>query len=155
FRAGTEAFFIAERFVAENAFDCDYRRSGLGILAWSARHMDGLREELAEDQSIGLTGRVVEGAALKEEVGTDYYPGGLFIEESGMIHPAKYYAAVLAAARAAGARVMGGHAVKAIETDGPDKVVVTEAAKVRAGAVLVATNGYTDGAVPWLQRRVM
>jgi glycine/D-amino acid oxidase-like deaminating enzyme len=33
--------------------------------------------------------------------------------------------------------------------------VVTDRGRLRAGAVVIATNGYTDGAVPWIQRRVM
>src|SRR3954469_19999884 len=39
FRAGLDAFFSAERFVVENGFECEYRRSGLGILAWSHGHL--------------------------------------------------------------------------------------------------------------------
>ena len=34
-------------------------------------------------------------------------------------------------------------------------MVVTDRGPVRAGAVVIATNGYTDGAVPWLRQRVI
>jgi glycine/D-amino acid oxidase-like deaminating enzyme len=155
FRGGVEAFFTAERFVNDNAFECDYRRSGYGVLAWSAKHLPALRAELDEYANAGLTARVVEGPELQQEVGTTYYPGALIVEESGMIHPAKYYAGVLAGARAAGVQVLGETPAQTIERDGTDRVVVTERGRIRAGAVLVATNGYTDGVVPWLQRRVM
>lgn len=155
FRGGIEAFFTGERFVTENAVDADYRRSGYGVLAWSARHLPALRDELDDYARAGLTAQVVEGPDLGHEIGTTYYPGALIVEESGMIHPAKYYASVLAAARAAGVIVLGGTPVSAVEREAADRVVVTDRGRVRAGAVLVATNGYTDGAVPWLQRRVM
>jgi glycine/D-amino acid oxidase-like deaminating enzyme len=155
FRAGIEAFFTAEQFVTDSAFECDYRRSGYGVLAWSDKHLPGLRAELDEYSTAGLRARVVEGPELQEEVGTTYYPGALIVEDSGMIHPAKYYGAVLAAARAAGVQVLGETPAQAVERDGADRVVVTERGRVRAGAVLIATNGYTDGVVPWLQRRVM
>jgi glycine/D-amino acid oxidase-like deaminating enzyme len=155
FRGGIESFFTAERFVMESGFECDYRRSGFGVLAWSDRHLPGLRDEIDEYASAGLTARMVLGAELQEEVGTSYYPGAIIVEEAGMIHPAKYYGAVLAAARSVGVQVFGGTPVRAVEQDGADRVVVTERGRVRAGAVLVATNGYTDGAVPWLQQRVM
>jgi glycine/D-amino acid oxidase-like deaminating enzyme len=98
---------------------------------------------------------VVRGDELQREIGTTFYPGALIIEEAGMIHPAKYYGALLAAARAAGARVFGNTPVTAVERDGSDKVIVTERGRLRAKSLLVATNGYTDGAVPWLQRRIM
>ena len=155
FRAGIGAFFTAERFVIDNGFACDYRRSGYGVLAWSDLHLPELRDEVDDYVAAGLTARMVLGDELQEEVGTHYYPGALIAEEAGMIHPAKYYGAVLEAARAAGAQVFGGTPVTAVERDGADRVVVTERGRVRAGAVLVATNGYTDGAVPWLQRRVL
>ena len=155
FRAGVDAFSTGERFIQGEGFDCDYRRSGLVILAWSARHMDGLRHELAEFQVEGMSGRVLEGADVREEVGSSHYPGGIVVEESGMIHPGRYFAALADAAMKAGVDLHTGIAARAVENDGPDRVVRTDAGRVRAGAVLVATNGYTDGAVPWLRQRLM
>jgi len=155
FRAGVDAFSTGERFIQGEGFDCDYRRSGLVILAWSARHMDGLRHELAEFQVEGMSGRVLEGADVREEVGSSHYPGGIVVEESGMIHPGRYFAALADAAVKAGVDLHTGIAARAVENDGPDRVVRTDAGRVRAGAVLVATNGYTDGAVPWLRQRLM
>ena len=155
YRAGVDAFFTAEQFVRSEGFDCEYRRSGLAILAWSSRHLDGLRAELDDFRSIGLDGRIVAGADLQEEVGTDYYPGGIVIEQSGMIHPGRYFAGLAAAAAAAGVDLHTGALVHRIEKDGVERIVVTEGGRIRAGAVLVATNGYTDAAVPWLRGRVM
>ena len=37
----------------------------------------------------------------------------------------------------------------------PTRTVHTARGAIRAGAVLIATNGYTDGLVPWIGRRVM
>ena len=37
----------------------------------------------------------------------------------------------------------------------PDPVVHTSRGDISAGDVLVATNGYTDGAAPWAQRRII
>src|SRR3990172_9123511 len=39
FQAGISAFFNAERFVRDERFDVDYRRVGLGVMAWSTRHL--------------------------------------------------------------------------------------------------------------------
>jgi glycine/D-amino acid oxidase-like deaminating enzyme len=155
FRGGVNAFSTGERFVQGEGFDCDYRRSGLVILAWSARHMDGLRDELEEFQAEGLSGRMLAGAAVREEVGSSHYPGGMAIEESGMIHPGRYFAGLAEAAVKAGVDLHTGAAARAVERDGADRVVVTDAGRIRAGAVLVATNGYTDGTVPWLRQRLM
>lgn len=137
FRAGIQSFFDAEHFVTDNAFDCDYRRSGFGVMAWSDKHLPGLRDEIDEYTSVGLTARMVLGDELPDEIGTRYYPGAIIVEEAGMIHPAKYYGAVLAAARAAGVQMIGGTPVTAVERDGADRVVVTDRGRVRAGAALL------------------
>lgn len=155
FHAGVKGFATAERFVQTEGFDCDYRRAGLVILAWSRRHMDGLRHELEEFQAVGMSGRMLEGAQVREEVGSSHYPGGIVVEESGMIHPGRYFTGLAAAAVTAGVDLHTGVAARSVERDGADRVVVTGAGKIRAGAVLVATNGYTDGTVPWLRQRLM
>jgi glycine/D-amino acid oxidase-like deaminating enzyme len=155
FRAGLDAFFTAEHFVLENAFDCEYHRNGLGILAWSDRHFRDLQAERDELTDAGMTARLVDGDALHDDVGTDYYPGALVLEESGRIHPARYFAAVLDAAKAAGATVVGETRVQSIGREGSRRTVATARGTVRAKDVLIATNGYTDAAIPWLQQRVM
>ncbi len=61
FRAGIDAFFTAERFVADERFDCDYRRSGFAILAWSTGQIDGFEQELAGTARRGSPRSVVPG----------------------------------------------------------------------------------------------
>jgi glycine/D-amino acid oxidase-like deaminating enzyme len=155
FRTGVEAFLAAEHFVVSEGFDCGYRRSGLAVLAWSARHLPALSTELDEFRSAGLEGRMVEGEELQEEVGTRHYPGAMVIEQSGMIQPARYHAALLAAARAAGVQVHGDAEVRGLEGQGAQRRVTTVRGRVQARDILVATNGYTGGAVPWLRDRVL
>ena len=53
--------------------------------------------------------RVVERTALKEEIGSDRYFGGVLIERSGGLHPARYHRGLREAAARAGA-VLCGHA---------------------------------------------
>ncbi len=154
-RAGIDAFVATERFILDEGFECGYRRSGLAVLAWSPRHLDGLRHELEEYRSAGLHGAIVEGPALRDEVGTDHYSGGMVLEESGLVHPGRYFSALVRTALEAGAQVQPRTAVLGIEHHGTDRIVHTDRGRLRAGAVLVATNGYTDGAVPWLRDRVI
>ena len=58
-------------------------------------------------------------------------------------------------ALAAGVDFHTGTPAERIEHDGTDRVVHTARGAIRAGAVLIATNGYTDGLVPWIGQRVM
>jgi len=155
YQDGVDAFFTAERFVTDAGFDCDYRRSGLAILAWSTSQMDELEQELDEFRDAGLRGRAYRGKEVHQELGSDFYPGGIAIEESGMIHPGRYFAGIVSAAQAVGVDLHTATAAERIEVEGGDRVVHTPRGSIRAGAVLVATNGYTDGLVPWIGQRVL
>jgi glycine/D-amino acid oxidase-like deaminating enzyme len=155
FRDGLAGFHTAERFIAAEGFDVDYRRSGLALLAWSSADLAALEAELEEMRSEGFTGRTLRGPEVRTEVGTDHYPGGIVVEESGMIHPGRYMGAIAGAALAAGVDVHTRTPVLGAETAGPERVVRTPRGAIRAGAVLIATNGYTDAAVPWLQERII
>jgi len=155
FEAGARAFFTAEQFVQQEQIDCEFRRAGLVILAWSDGHVGDLEREGEEMATVGIHGRVVRGAGLTDEVGTRHYPAGLVLEESGMIHPGRYFAGLAAAAAGSGVDLHTNVTVQSVSGDAGARRVVTDRGTVRADAVLVATNGYTDGAVPWLQRRVM
>lgn len=155
FRDGVQAFFTAERFITEEGFAADYRRCGMGVAAWSANDLGGLEEELAELTSVGLTGRMVRGADVRQELGSSYYPGAMIVEESGMVNPAKYMAGLGGAVLAAGVDAHVRTRVLGVDVAGPERIVRTARGIVRAGAVLIATNGYTDGAVPWVQQRLL
>ena len=66
-----------------------------------------------------------------------------------MIHPGRYFAGIVAAGAGRGRRLPHRHARRErIEVDGAERVVHTPRGAIRAGAVLVATNGYTDGLCP-------
>ena len=155
FRDGLEGFRTAERFIAAEQFDVDYRRCGLALLAWSKGDMAGLEAELDEMRAEGLTGRVLHGPEVRTEVGTDHYPGAIVVEESGMIHPGRYMGAIAGAALAAGVDVHVRTPAQGVAAAGSERTVYTPRGAIRAGAVLIATNGHTDATVPWLRDRII
>jgi glycine/D-amino acid oxidase-like deaminating enzyme len=57
--------------------------------------------------------------------------------------------------QAAGAHVIGHCNLTATSRDTSGFVLTTSKEKLRALDVIVATNGYTTGLTPWLQRRVI
>ena len=88
-------------------------------------------------------------------IGSDFYRGGTVRMDIGGLHPAKFHAELLRVALAAGLTVHSGTPVTSIEREGNGFRVVTSAGTVQARQVLVCTNGYTDGAVPFLRRRLV
>lgn len=156
FRAGAEAPATAARFIEDNGLAADHERVGLAILAWSGKHLAGMERELEEFREVGLSGRMLRSVAdVREELGSDHYPGGYVLEASWRIHPGRYLASLAALAADAGVDLHTGTPAKHIDRDGADRRVITAKGRIRSRAVLVATNGYTDRAAPYLQSRVM
>lgn len=94
--------------------------------------------------------------AMREEVGTDFYAGGVLIGRGGHLQPAELFGGLLLAARRAGARAHGETPVEVIErVGGGGWQVRTPRGTVRAEHVVIATNGYTGGLNPALRRRTL
>lgn len=79
----------------------------------------------------------------------------MLIKNYGGLHPAKYNRALRGLARAHGATVIGRTPVGGIVRDGNGFRVETPRGAVRAGQVLMATNGYSDTAGDFLAARVI
>jgi glycine/D-amino acid oxidase-like deaminating enzyme len=74
-------------------------------------------------------------------------------ERSGGLNPARFVQGLAAAARRHGAAIVTGVGVNAVGRHGSGWRVRTTGGEIEAGDVLMATNGYTNGASPALQRR--
>lgn len=151
------AFDHVESLVGpDGTIDCDYERSGQLYLTHQRRGVDALRSLAAEHQSIDSPAKVVTGDELVAEAGSRHFAGGLVLERTGGLHPAKFHAGLVARARAAGVELFPHTtALSLAGASGAGKVVHTTRGPVRAGDVLSATNAYADALVPDLQRRVL
>ncbi len=83
------------------------------------------------------------------------YFGLLVDERSCALDPARYVDQLGAAACRAGARVLEGVAVVRANRQAAKWSVLTDRGAIEANEILFATNGYTDSAAPWLQRRLV
>jgi len=82
--------------------------------------------------------------------------GGLMGPLGFPIHPLKYLRGLARAAQAAGVRLHGDGPVSALGRSGGDWVVTTARGQVTAPRVLIATNGYSDEALPpFLSGRIL
>ena len=116
-------------------------------MLWRSRRTSGRRA--------GEPVRFLPRDELGEEIGTDVYAGGLLLERTAAVHPAKLHAALLARAVAGGAEVHHRTRATRIERHGGGFRVMTTRGSVDAGDVLVAANAYVDGVLPQLRRRVL
>jgi glycine/D-amino acid oxidase-like deaminating enzyme len=152
-----EAFLADEKLFEEEGLDCDYRRSGHMYLAAHPSHVSSLRSiERLYRERLGQSATFVPKEALREEIGSDRFHGGVVIEVSGGLDPAKYHAGLAELALRSGVAIGEDTPATRIEPRGVTGFdVETPRDTVRARNVIVATNGYRDSLVPWLRRRVI
>jgi glycine/D-amino acid oxidase-like deaminating enzyme len=150
-----DAFDHVEALVSgPGGIECDYARTGRLELAFGRRSAAALRALGEEYEEAGDGARWVEGDALAAELGSAAFPGGLVVERSGGLHPARFHAGLVDQARQAGATLHPHTGVAGVEPDGRG-VRLAGGGRVAAGDVLVAVNAHADGAVPTLQPRVL
>jgi glycine/D-amino acid oxidase-like deaminating enzyme len=156
FRASVESVDLVERIVREERIDCQFSRCGHLALASKPAHYAAFERgaELLAREFNHAT-RLVPRGALRAEIGSDLYHGGMVDEASGGINPAQYVAGLARAARGAGATLHGGTRVNRLERQGARWRVTTTRGVLEADEVLVATSGYTGPATPALRRRLL
>jgi glycine/D-amino acid oxidase-like deaminating enzyme len=150
------AFEGVEALVAEVGDDCDWRRSGHLELAGHPRHAAHLRAVADAYAAIGEEARYLAAGDLGPEIGSDRFAAGLLVTRSGSVHPAKLVAGLARAAVTAGAQLHGQTEARAIGRHGAGFRLETSRGTIRAGEVVVATDGTTGRRpVPWLGRRIL
>jgi glycine/D-amino acid oxidase-like deaminating enzyme len=143
-------------FIEAEGIACDFRASGRFHAAHSARQYEALARQLDKPPGgIRAPAELLPRAEQAREIGTDAYHGGVVYTRHAALDPARYHRGLLERARTAGATVIGHCAVTGLERDGSGFRVATARGVVAGRDVIVATNGYTGRATPWLRRRVI
>lgn len=143
-------------FIGTEGLDCDFRRCGRFHAAHSPRHYRELVREAEKMKAVeGIESFAVPRAEQRKELGTDAYFGGVVFPQHCALHPAKYLRGLLRLALEAGAQVVGHCPALEITRARDGFALRTPKGPVQAREVIVATNGYTGGIVPWLRRRVI
>ncbi len=148
---------LANLIAAEN-IDCHFEQRGRFLGACAAPHYGELRRRHAKLVAGGATDcRLIDRTQQREEIGSDFYHGGLVFEKAGKLHPALFYGGLLAAVRKRDAITLAGRcrATALARSRGHWRIMTEASGDVRAKHVVIATNGYTGSLVPALQRRLV
>ncbi len=150
------AFDSVFEIVEREQLNCRLVRCGRFMAALSPRHYDWMARDLElKQRHLGEAFEMVPRAEQRREIGTDFYHGGAVIADHGALHPGLYHLELLDRVIGAGAQVLGRTPVAAIRRESDGFAVATPRGTLAASNVLVATNGYTGPATPWLRRRVI
>jgi glycine/D-amino acid oxidase-like deaminating enzyme len=153
---GQNALEWIEDFVGSESIACDFRRAGRYHAAHTPKHYETLvRDAETLRKNEGIEVFEVPRQDQRRELGSDIYHGGVVFTRHSVLSPARYQLGLMERALAAGVHITGRCPVTAITRDATGFLVKTAKGSVRARDVIVATNGYTSGVTPWLQRRVI
>lgn len=145
-----------EDLILRERIDCDFQKTGRFVAAYSRKHYDHLAANCARIATLtGARCEMVPPERQREEIGSDHYRGGQLVEAAGGLHPAKYVRGLAEAARRAGARLIDGTRVQRMSRNADGWRLETSAGALTAQKIMVATNGYTGEATPWMRRRVV
>ena len=145
-----------EDLIGRERIDCHFSRTGRFTCAYSNRHYAALAARVEEIAALtGGPARMVPRSRQREEIGSDHYRGGMVVDSSAALHPALYLKGLAAAAERAGSTLIDGTRVTKLERRAGGWRVRTDRGDIAGRHVMIATNGYTGPATPWLQRRVI
>lgn len=154
--AHLDSVSFVKQLIDEEKLACDFAECGRLRCAWTTADYDNAGRELEQLQKhLPLEAEMLPKQRQQQELATDLYAGGIVYHRHGSLNPAKFVAGLLQAASRAGATVIGNTPVTAIAEDNNALSVKTLRGRIRAGKVLIATNGYTPPCFPRLQRRVV
>ncbi|MBB3988307.1 glycine/D-amino acid oxidase-like deaminating enzyme [Sagittula marina] len=142
--------------IRTEGLECDFKLTGnfKGALGYD-QYDTMARASETLSKRLGIETYAVPHSEQHSHIGTDFYRGGTVRMDVGGLHPAKFHAELLRITRDTGASVHGQTPVTGIVPEGPHCRVETASGTVQARQVLVCTNGYTDKAMPDLQRRMI
>ncbi|MCC7487951.1 MAG: FAD-binding oxidoreductase [Burkholderiales bacterium] len=151
-----EARAWVENLVITENIDCRFARVGRFVGAHRPADYGAMaRDTEARRRDIGFDADMVPRSEMHRVIGSDAYHGGRLIHSDANLHPALFHQGLLERVLAAGATVVPHTPVVAVRRDGSRFRVATGGPALSAGAVIMATNGYTGRASPWLRRRLV
>jgi len=155
-REGVRMLDYTAALIAEDGIDCHFTRCGRFRGAVRPAHYDSMARDLEDLQAaIGVAFFMVPRAGQHNEIGSDRFHGGSVLPNDASLHPGLYHDGLLAGVRARGGVVAGKARATAILREKDGFVVVTPRGRISARHVIVTTNGYRSGAVPYLDRRIV
>lgn len=150
------AGLVAE--LAEQGWDCGYKRNGSLKLAVSAAELTQIR---ADEALLREDGWEVEAVGLRDILPRlrFFYRGGSYHPANGEIHPARYVTGIALLAAQAGATIYQESPVLSYTENEQGVILTTPQGTLHAGTLVLATNAWlpelgTRSGFDWLAGRI-
>ncbi|MBT7507373.1 MAG: FAD-binding oxidoreductase, partial [Rhodospirillales bacterium] len=91
-----DAFDLIEGLIRDNNIDCGWHKAGAFSGAWCRRHFNDMKSKV-DDLNAVTEGDayLVHPEQQREEIGSDYYRGGMVVNRGAHLHPALYFKGLL------------------------------------------------------------
>lgn len=154
-RLGNDAPGLVFALCARLGIACHARRTGTIRAAPTAAAEAKVRETVRQWAARGADVAWLDAGESRAATGTGHYRGVMLDRRGGNLNPLSYARGLATAARSAGARVCGATPVRSLRREGSGWAAATPRGTVRAGRVVVGTNGYTGPLVPDLAQSIV
>ncbi len=148
-RLGTQNLLEIEEFLAKETIEADLRLCGKTTVATRPHEVDHLRGLHALHGRHGEASTYLTGEQVRADVNSPTYLAGLVTPAGGLVDPVALTLGLRDAALRRGVVLHERSAVRDLSRDGADLVCRTDAGRVLAAQVLLATNAF-----PPLLRRI-
>jgi glycine/D-amino acid oxidase-like deaminating enzyme len=142
-RLGRENYDGLVADIARHGIDCSLEETGELTAALEPHELTWLREDAALLERFGHSFELLDGHAMRAEVASPTYLGGLWhTTGQALVDPGRLAVGLRDAAVRAGVQVHERTRVEGLAVDGDGVAVRTSAGTVRARRVLLATSAY-------------
>jgi glycine/D-amino acid oxidase-like deaminating enzyme len=151
-----DAFTLIEDLITREKIECGWTKSGYFLGAWCKSHFDEMSKKVAALNAAADSGcYLVPPDRQREEIGSDYYRGGMVVGRAAHLHPALYFKGLLDLCTKRGVKIASKTPVTKLTETATGWNVETPRSSILAGDVIIATNGYTGGITPQFKRRLV
>lgn len=151
-----DAFTLIEDLIAKEKIDCGWTKAGYFLGAWCKSHYDDMAKKVAHLNAAAKSDSyLVPQERQREEIGSDYYRGGMVVGRAAHLHPALFFKGLLELCLKRGVKIASKTPVTKLTQTTTGWSVETPRGTITAGDVIIATNGYTGDITPQLKRRVV
>ena len=151
-----DAFTLIEDLITKEKIDCGWTKAGYFLGAWCQSHYDDMAKKVeALNAAAKSDCFLVPQERQREEIGSDYYRGGMVVGRAAHIHPALFFKGLLGLCQKRGVKIASRTPVTKLTQTATGWSVETPRGTITAGDVIIATNGYTGDITPQLKRRVV
>ncbi|MFE7723390.1 NAD(P)/FAD-dependent oxidoreductase [Nocardia rhizosphaerihabitans] len=141
---GRDNLDAIEATVKHYGIDCDWQRTGGLTVATQQWQVDALAENEELGRRYGTRMDLLDQAAVRAEVDSPTYLGGLFDPEGvALVDPARLARGLQDACTQLGVRIHEGTYVHGIDRHGAGVRLRTATGSIRAGKVALCTNAFT------------